>query len=271
MIKGEEQMKNRQSIKKTEKGQMKTKQTQIFTLIELLVVIAIIAILASMLLPALNKARGKAQMSKCASNEKQLGAAMIFYAGDWREYFPYAGPIANAPNMYSIPEMFAASYKISPALFVCPGDKKSLSDYNASTIDKYCWLSWRGGPTIDKYWNSSADFTRRQGSYGFSEWLIYKSGEPTVFGRSGRCINSGIKLSIVKQPSTWGVMADSRQYCVSDWQRISPSFASDPIYNYGRACFNGERHGARHICYGAMATLKISVITLQKLIFVLIP
>ena len=61
-----------------------------FTLIELLVVIAIIAILAALLLPSLKSARETAYSAKCVSNLRQLWAAELLYANDYRGYYtPY--------------------------------------------------------------------------------------------------------------------------------------------------------------------------------------
>ena len=62
------------------------RRTQLFTLVELLIVIAIIAILASLLLPALNRAKETAYSSSCVSNLKQLGMTFQFYANDFNQY-----------------------------------------------------------------------------------------------------------------------------------------------------------------------------------------
>jgi prepilin-type processing-associated H-X9-DG protein/prepilin-type N-terminal cleavage/methylation domain-containing protein len=107
---------------------MKHKQ---FTLIELLVVIAIIAILASMLLPALNKAREKAKSIKCSSNLKQIGTGILMYANDfdhipnrgrpspWQPFWTHhVAPYLNI--RLATPSTFATDLNVP--IFLCPSD-----------------------------------------------------------------------------------------------------------------------------------------------------
>ena len=222
------------------KGYPSRAERRAFTLIELLVVIAIIAILAALLLPALAKAKQKAQSAACLSNLRQWGFTWLNYAGDNNELFPSGtGDPVLDPRAEWLGAL-RAYYGHKPTLLLCPAANTMQNAAAAGQLEQP--VPW-GDPTavphgglttafiFDKDYLDETDPAHRQllGSYGANIWMY--SGITTKV-ESFNPVHYWKKLTAITHTSDAPLQGDA------SWRGGGPSY--DNAQAHCRPQFNGE-------------------------------
>jgi prepilin-type N-terminal cleavage/methylation domain-containing protein/prepilin-type processing-associated H-X9-DG protein len=169
-----------------------------FTLIELLVVIAIIAILAALLLPALARARLKAQATYCMNNEKQMALSWVIYADDYNQnlvpnvgdgqgsYYVNSdtwcyGDVSSMPEEVDTTNLVTSllwPYTKSLGVYKCPGDPGSPPGTpRVRSISMNGYMNGKGGGTVAGYMNF-LKLTDLPVHGGASQWWVFLDEKP---------------------------------------------------------------------------------------------